>query len=217
MKVLIDRIWNDAKMGLEDENKTTKTTDGKTTDSPNKTAMITNEYLQQTTELIKNMSVSMVMGQMSFVLQGIRHFDGSNIPLNDSIQDVRNSVKHVAKEHESQYISAVIVQLREAARDCVAGKDITVLEDSIKILKKRFAPGHNYAYYLDKITSLRMRQGESSSAFYDRLNVLERAACKTFTEMEAKDDNGDAQELINEQRQVMSLPLQQTAPVVLKG
>ena len=88
----------------------------------------------------------MVMGQMSFVLQGIRHFDCSNITQYDFIQDVRNGAKHVAREHESQYVSAVIVKLRGVAKDCVCGKDITVLEDLIKILKKRFAPGYDYAY-----------------------------------------------------------------------
>ena len=189
------------------------TEDGKSPEAGkfSKTAMITNEYMQQTTELIKNMSVSMVMGQMSFVLQGIRHFDGSNISLNDFIQDIRNGVKHVAKQHEPQYVSAVIAKLRGAARDCVSGKEISVLENLIKILKKRFAPGHDYAYYLDKITSLRMRQGETSSAFYDRLSILVRAACKTFTEMGDKNDQGEKKDLTEEQQKAMSLPLQQTA------
>ena len=67
----------------------------------------------------------------------------------------------------------------------------------------------DYAYYADKINTLRMKQGELMGAFYDDLNALMSAAQSVL----AEGNPGAAENLTGDQVALMVRPLQQTALV----
>ena len=181
--------------------------DGKTTPAgagvPEENAAL---YIKQSTEMMQQMALSMSVGN---ALQGVRSFDGTNMLVRDFIQDIKNGEANIADNAKAkkQYVSAVLAKLRGQARECTSGKQITTLQELIRILKKRFTPGRDYAYYADKISTLRMKQGESVGAFYDQLNTLMNAAQSVLKE----GDPGAAEDLTAEQAALMVKPLQQTA------
>lgn len=117
------------------------------------------------------------------VLVGFPEFDGKNMPLKDFLQDVRNGLEFAGGDQEPRYVRAVLTKLKGAARDCTYGKTIRTIEDLVKVLKERFAPGKDFAYYCNKIHQIYMRQGEKVGDFYDHLNIL-LAGAKNALELE---------------------------------
>ena len=92
-------------------------------------------YIKATSEMMQQIALSMSMGN---ALQGVRPYDGANMPVRDFIQDLRNGAKSVPK--------TVLTKLKGQARECTVGKQFATLEELIKLLKKRFTPGRDYAY-----------------------------------------------------------------------
>ena len=76
----------------------------------------------------------------------------------------------------------MIAKLRGPARDSLWGKSVTSTDDLMKHLKKRVAPGRDYNYYNSKMTTLRMKQGDSVGDFLDRLKILANGAKNALLE-----------------------------------
>ena len=56
--------------------------------------------------------------------------------------------------------NALLGKLKGPARNCTYGHTFESIDDHLNHLKKRLAPGKIVRYYMDKINSLRMHQGE---------------------------------------------------------
>ena len=46
------------------------------------------------------------------------------------------------------------------------------VDDLVRNVKQRFAPGKTFTYYYAQLNDLRMKQGETVGDFRDRLNIL---------------------------------------------
>ena len=62
--------------------------------------------------------------------------------------------------------------MQGSARNSCNGKEFNTVDALVKHLKDRFAPGRNYNYYLNKITSTRMKAGDCVGDLYDKLSIL---------------------------------------------
>lgn len=124
---------------------------------------------QATLDLLATMNASFTVQNL---VQGIHEFDGRNIPLKDFLQDIRNGAQLVPAAQRKDFTRLIITKLRGPARDTTYGKEINTPDELIKILKQRFAPCRDFAYYNSKIHSSRMKQGDMVGDFYDRLNIL---------------------------------------------
>ena len=124
---------------------------------------------------MKQMTLALTMGQ---AIQGVRPYDGINYPLKDFIQDVTGSAEELPQDNETKkrFLAAVLKKLRGQAKSCAAERQPGTLKDLFKVLKERFAPGHDYAYFAEKTAALQMKQGESVGSFYDRIYAQLNAA-----------------------------------------
>ena len=140
---------------------------------------------------LTTMMMTTMMGNYALqtALLGIRRFDGRNMPLKDFIQDIRNGSIYVPEDQTGQYVKAIMGRLEGSARDSTYGRQFQNLEELIKHLKNRFAPGKNYAYYSGKVNNLRMTQGDSVGDFYDKLNILLSGAKNALTEEATQGQN----------------------------
>lgn len=138
--------------------------------SPNETA---NTSASASLSVTNAMMTSMAE---CFALQhgtlNIPFFNGRNIPLKDFLQDVQNGAVFVPPASEGSFVKAVLGKLQGAARDSTFGKTFNTVNELIKHLKARFAPGKDYPYYHHEIENIRMRRNETVNDFHDRLNIL---------------------------------------------
>lgn len=109
-------------------------------------------------------------------------FDGKTPDLKNFLQDLRNAQTYVEPHQQANLVTAVLGRLHGAARDCCYGRRFNNLGELILHLKKRFAPGKDYDYYVNKLGNVRMNQGETVSDFYDRLRILMSAAESSLKE-----------------------------------
>ena len=137
-------------------------------------------------ELTMAMSTTLVALANSLTLQnsiaGLSTYDGSNIPLKDFIQDIRNGDLGITNEQRPSYLRAVLGKLQGPAKDCTYGKTFTNIEQLCTHLKQRFAPGKGFAYYSNKLYTLRMRPGDSTGCFKDQINILLQCAKSALKE-----------------------------------
>lgn len=162
-----------------------------------------------TTAMAVNQSITALVS--SFALQnsitGLRPFNGTDWPLKDFIQDIKNGAVSVPADQQTNYLRAVVSKLRGAARDSSYGKNFNNLDDLIKHLKNRFAPYKDYNYYIEKLNNLRMRQDQSVGDFRDMINILLSSAKNAL-----KEEQGDGY------NDVMMIPLNSLVlNIFLKG
>lgn len=103
----------------------------------------------QTAQFMTTLSTSIVLQN---ALQAIPEFDGRNLPLKDFLQDIQNGALYISAGQMPNYIRAIVSKLRGPARDSTYGRTFGSIDDLIKHLKTRFAPGKDYSYYNNKIT-----------------------------------------------------------------
>ena len=115
-------------------------------------------------------------------IAGIGVYDGSNVPLKDFLQDVRNGEASITKQQSAAYLRAVLGKLRGPAKDCTYGQSFTTIEDLCARLKQRFAPGKDFAYYNSQLHSLKMKQGDTVGAFNDQINIVINCAKSALKE-----------------------------------
>jgi len=127
------------------------------------------EMLNQSMATIASMATTFSLNN---AIMRVPSFNGKTPPLKDFLQDVRNGYAYVTEDQRAQYVSAVLGKLYGAARDSVNEKTFATLEALLTHLKKRFAPTKNYTYFLNRINTLQMRQGDTVGDFFDRLNIL---------------------------------------------
>ena len=137
-------------------------------------------------------------------------FDGHNMPLKDFLQDIRNGANNVGPAQQAQYISSVISKLKGSARDSIWGKTIGHIDDLVRHLKQRFAPGRDYAYYQGKLNSIRMLQGQTVGDFYDKLNILVNAA-KNALRSQIPNRRDQTAEMKAQSEQIIAMTLQPLA------
>lgn len=65
----------------------------------------------------------------------IPSYDGKNIPVRFSFKDIINGESSVSANCETQYLKAVLAQLKGAAGDSFYGKSFTTIKDLVKHLK----------------------------------------------------------------------------------
>ena len=109
---------------------------------------------------------------MQAAVAGIPSFDGSNIPLKDFLQDVRNAAADIPADKINGFLKKVLGKLRGSARNSTYGVTFNNVDDLVKHLKRRFAPGKTFTYYNAQLNGIRMLQSESVGDFRDRLNIL---------------------------------------------
>lgn len=115
-------------------------------------------------------------------------FDGKSIELKNFLQDLRNAQIFIEPAQQRAFVTAVLGRLTGAARDCCYGRTFQNTTELISHLKKRFAPGRDYNYYVNKLNLVRMNQGESVSDYYDRLRILMSAAESSLKENMNRDE-----------------------------
>ena len=124
---------------------------------------------QDNSALMISMAQTMAM---QAAITSIPIFDGKNIPLKDFIQDIRNADADIPGNQKESFIKKVLSKLRGSARNSTYGVAFTSIDDLVKHLKQRFAPGKNFSYYNAQLNDLRMVQGDSVGDFRDKLNIL---------------------------------------------
>ena len=123
---------------------------------------------------------------MQTAVASIPVFDGGNIPLKDFIQDVRNAATDISAAQLPSFLKKVLSRLQGAARNSTYGVPFNSVDDLVRHLKQRFAPGKTFTYYYARLNDLRMKQAETVGDFRDRLNILLMGA-----ENALKEDKGD--------------------------
>ena len=103
-------------------------------------------------------------------------FDGKNPELKNFLQDLRSAQTYVEPGQQAALVTAIVGRLQGPARDSCYGRTFRSVNELIVHLKKRFAPGKDYDYYVNRLNNIRMNQGETVSDFYDRLRILMSAA-----------------------------------------
>ena len=103
-------------------------------------------------------------------------FDGKTPELKHFLQDLRNAQLLIEPGQQAALVTSIMGRLSGPARDCCYGRTFNNVQQLIGHLKKRFAPGHDYDYYVNKINNVRMNQGKTVSDYYDRLRILMSAA-----------------------------------------
>ena len=94
-------------------------------------------------------------------LSKVPSLDGRNPSLKDFIQDTKNAKAYIAAGQENSFVSGILSKLHGAARDSFNGKEFRTLDEIITHIKKRFAPGKNYSYYVNKLNQAHMKQGDT--------------------------------------------------------
>ena len=80
---------------------------------------------------------------MQAAVAGIPSFNGSNIPL----KDVQNSAADIPDDMINGFLKKVLGKLRGSARTSTYGVTFNNVDDLVKHLKRRFAPGKTFTYY----------------------------------------------------------------------
>lgn len=109
---------------------------------------------------------------LTHALARVPIFDGKTLPLRTFIQDLRNGVFYLGEGQEKAYVNAAISKLTGAARNSCNEKTFNTVDELVKHLKERFAQGKNYSYYLNRLSSARMRQGDRVSDYYEYITSL---------------------------------------------
>ena len=102
----------------------------------------------------------------------IPQFDGKNPPLKEFLQDIANGAVYITESTEPGFIKVVLSKLKGVARESVRDKRFNRVNDLMAHLKKRFAPSKKYQWYFESIVNLRMKQTETVSDYYDRVQGL---------------------------------------------
>ena len=102
----------------------------------------------------------------------IPQFDGKNPPLKEFLQDIANGAVYITESTEPGFIKVVLSKLKGVARESVRDKRFNRVNDLMAHLKKHFAPSKKYQWYFESIVNLRMKQTETVSDYYDRLQGL---------------------------------------------
>jgi len=112
-------------------------------------------------------------------LVAIPFYNGST-PLKEFVQDIEN-FKDLFIDAASQklFLRGLLTRLRGRAQDSLSNVNVQTVDELIKHLKDRFAPRRSYQYYVDKINSASLQQGETVQDFYDRLKNLVHLAAAT--------------------------------------
>ena len=118
-------------------------------------------------------------------------FDGGNIPLKDYIQDVRNAANDISATQLPSFLKKVLSRLQGAAGNSTYGVAYNSVDDLVRYLKQRFAPGKTFTYYYAQLNDLRMKQGETVGDFRDRLNILLMGVENSLREDKGADDSHD--------------------------
>ena len=85
---------------------------------------------------------------MQSAIGSVPPFDGTNIPLNDFIQDVRNAAADIMDDQLACFLKKVLGKLRESSQNSTFGVSFVTLDDLVRHLKRPFAPGKTFTYYL---------------------------------------------------------------------
>ena len=131
---------------------------------------------------------------------GIPVFDGRNIPLKDSIQDVRNAASDITDDQLKLFLKKVLGKLRGSARNCSYGFGFNTVDELVKHLKRRFAPGKIFSYYNAQLNELRMMKDDTVGDFRDKPNILLMRAESSLPEEKG-----------NDYEDSMMVPMQETA------
>ena len=102
---------------------------------------------------------------MQSVIGSVPPFDGTNILLKDFIQDVRNAAADITDDQLAYFLKKVLGKLRGSARNSTFGVTFETVDDLVRHLKRRFAPGKTYTYYQSPLNELRMKQGDMVGDF----------------------------------------------------
>ena len=102
----------------------------------------------------------------------ISQFDGKNPPLKEFLQDVANGAVYITEATEQSFIKVVSSKLKGVARKSVINKRFNRVNDLMAHIKKRFAPSKEYQWYFESIRNLLMKQTETVSDHYDRVQGL---------------------------------------------
>ena len=146
---------------------------------------------------LASLSAALTLGN---ALARVPVFSGQNksLPLlRDFLADVRAAAIYVPNEQQAIFTQSVLGKLQGPARDSICGKNIRTIDDLIKHLKVRFAPGKTYSYFLAKLQSLQRSQNQTCGDIFDKINILlagVKGALKDTQETET-DDNRDANQL----------------------
>ena len=128
---------------------------------------------------------------MQTAVSSIPVFDGGNIPLKDFIQDIRNAATDISQAQLPSFLKKVLSRLQGAARNSTYGLGFNSVDELVRHLKQRFAPGKTFTYYYTQLNDLRMKQGETVGDFRDRLNILLMGAENSLREDKGADYSDD--------------------------
>ena len=109
-------------------------------------------------------------------------FDGRTPDLKNFLQDLRNAQQLIEPGQQASFVTAVLGRLSGPARDCCYGRTFANANELIVHLKRRFAPGKDYDYYVNNLSNVKMHQGETVSDYYDRIRILMSAAESSLKE-----------------------------------
>ncbi len=133
-------------------------------------------------DLSKVSSSTQSLSLVQNALAAIPFYNGST-PLKEFIWDIEN-FKDLFTDAASQklFLRGLLTRLRGRAQDSLSNANIQTVDKLIKHLQDRFAPRRSYQYYVDKINSTTLQQGESVQDFYDRLKSLIHLAAAAATD-----------------------------------
>ena len=109
---------------------------------------------------------------MQCTIGSVPPFDGTNLPLKDFIQDVRNAAADITPEQLPCFLKKVLGKLRGSALNSTFRVAFAIVDNLVRHLKQRFAPGKTFTYYCSQLNDLRMKQGDTVGDFRDVLNIL---------------------------------------------
>lgn len=115
-------------------------------------------------------------------IAGLTTYDGSNVPLKDFLQDIKNGDEQVGGGQKASYLRAVLGKLKGPAKDCTYGRTFNTIEELCRHLKHRFAPGKGFTYYSSKFHTLRMLPDDSIGGFHDKICILLECARSALRE-----------------------------------
>lgn len=157
--------------------------------------MVENQAGAQAQDQLLNQSIA-----TSFALHNaaihIPAFDGKSSSLRDFIQAVRNGAALVPAAQTANFLAILLNRLTGPARDSTYGLQFNDIDAFLAHLKHRFAAGQDHAYYVQKISSVQMKQNKSISDLYDHINMLLSSAKAALKEEIPDNQHGNLENMM---------------------
>lgn len=109
-------------------------------------------------------------------ISNIPRYDGETKSLSRFLRRVAEEFEEIDAQDEPIYLRSVIKKLDGPAWHSVEGKGITSINDLVKHLKSKFAPGRSASSYTGEIHRLSIKNDETVRQFITRTETLVRKA-----------------------------------------